>query len=75
MQTLSGDVEAKAGQKLVTPYQWTTYNILVLPPSFPCQSALLCSGAVGRRANLFNRWRHGESAVYICDANLDHGSE
>lgn len=27
-------------EKLVFPYQWTLYNILVLPPSFPCKNNL-----------------------------------
>lgn len=29
-------LKANPGQSIVCPYSWTTYNILVLPPSFPC---------------------------------------
>ena len=39
----------ESGQKIVSPYQWTTYNILVLPPSFPCQSIVSSSGLLGVR--------------------------
>jgi leukotriene-A4 hydrolase len=30
----------KVAEKLVYPYQWTLYNVLVLPPSFPCMNNL-----------------------------------
>ena len=28
----------QVAEKIVYPYQWTLYNVLVLPPSFPCMS-------------------------------------
>ena len=33
-------IKANASQRIVCPYSWTTYNILVLPPSFPCPSKI-----------------------------------
>ena len=33
-------VNANPDQRIVCPYSWTTYNILVLPPSFPCPSKI-----------------------------------
>lgn len=34
---LEGDVESfiSAAESLIYPYEWTTYNVLILPPSFP----------------------------------------
>jgi leukotriene-A4 hydrolase len=28
----------QVAEKIVYPYQWTLYNVLVLPPSFPCMN-------------------------------------
>lgn len=52
-------------EKLVFPYKWGAYNVLVLPPSFPyggksCQLCLL---------EVFNAdsvHRHGEPHLYLC---------
>lgn len=36
-QELEGEVEKfiEVAEKLIFPYEWTTYNVLILPPSFP----------------------------------------
>ena len=58
------DTEAfiKIGEELMTPYEWGRYDILLLPPSFPCADPRppppLCS----------HRWVgvHWADAVRLC---------
>lgn len=46
------------------PYAWGSYNVLVLPPSFPYGGM---SSTTGLPHNT-NKIRHGESSLYLCHA-------
>lgn len=52
-------------ESMLGPYVWGRYDLLVLPPSFPCQSTHLMKLAAD-----LNRWWHGEPLPDLCDSNV-----
>lgn len=58
----------EVAEKLVFPYKWGAYNVLVLPPSFPYGGASCCSEL--QFLGLVNHsHRHGEPHLHIRDTH------
>lgn len=55
----------EVAEKLVFPYKWGEYNVLILPPSFP-YGGQFCRRACGD--TLLTPIRHGEPHLHVCYA-------
>eukprot|EP01052_Picozoa_sp_SAG31_P020549 SAG31_NODE_1550_length_7909_cov_4.107554_1_plen_376_part_00 len=62
------------GEQICGPYEWGVYDILLLPPSFPCACPCARGSAMNRcpliHGFAVNRWRHGEPLLDLRYADI-----
>jgi aminopeptidase N len=65
------DTEAyiQSAEKIVYPYAWTTYNVLVLPPSFPYGGMEVSTPCLLTSLELNLADIVSEPCVYLCHSN------
>jgi leukotriene-A4 hydrolase len=57
----------EVAEKLVFPYKWGAYNVLVLPPSFPYGGKFCYESKSNKTIDAYDS-RYGESHLHVCYA-------